>query len=270
MSEDGRSVGGGRRPSPGLIDAHAHLTDERFTADIDATLERAAAAGVSRIVSCGEDIASSERAVALAQRSPHVLAAVGIHPHRAPTADADALRRLRDLASEPGVAAIGEIGIDLSGRSAPRADQERAMAAQLELAAEMGLPVCIHVRDSGEVVRALLDRVKGARGYVHCYSEGPEQVDEWIGRGFLISLAGTVTYRGSERLRAAAARIPADRLLLETDAPALAPQPRRGTRNEPAFVTFTYDEVARIRGVAPAGLVELVRRNAASLFGARW
>lgn len=253
-----------------MIDAHAHLTDERFSGDLDAVLDRAARSGIDRILACGADVASSERAVTLAGRSSLVRAAVGIHPHRAPTADARALRRLRELASAPGVVALGELGIDLSGRSAARPDQERALLAQLELAAEVGMPVCLHVRDAGPVVRALVDRVARVRGYVHCYSEGPEEVDEWVGRGFLLSLAGTVTYPRSERLRGAAARIPSDRLLIETDAPSLAPQARRGRRNEPAFVAFTYEEVARIRGVTPVRLAELVRENAASLFGARW
>ncbi|MBI2983022.1 MAG: TatD family hydrolase [Chloroflexi bacterium] len=253
-----------------MIDAHAHLTDARFSSDLDAVLDRAASAGVDRILACGEDVVSSERAVTLAARSSGVRVAVGIHPHRAPAADAQALRRIRELASAPSVVAVGEIGIDLSGRSAPRPDQERALLAQLELAADADLPVCLHVRDSGPVVRALVDRVTGVRGYVHCYSEGPAEVDEWVARGFLMSLSGTVTYPRSEPLRAAAALIPSDRLLIETDAPSLAPQPRRGRRNEPAFVAFTYEEVARIRGVTPTRLAELVRENAASLFGARW
>ena len=253
-----------------MIDAHAHLTDERFSHDLDAVLQRAADAGLVRVLACGEDVASSERAVALAAGSPRVRAAVGIHPHRASAADARALQRIRELAGEPCVVAVGEIGIDLSGRSAPRPDQERALLAQLELAADVDLPVCLHVRDSGPVVRALVDRVAGVRGYVHCYSEGADEVDQWIARGFLLSLAGTVTYPRSERLRAAAALIPSERLLIETDAPSLAPQARRGRRNEPAFVAFTYDEVARIRGVTPGRLAERVRENAASLFAGRW
>lgn len=253
-----------------MIDAHAHLTDERFAGDVDAVLARAADAGVVRVLTCAEDVASSERSVALAAGSSRVRAAVGIHPHRAATADTRTLRRIRELASEPGVVALGEIGIDLSGRSAPRPDQERALLAQLELAVDAGLPVCLHVRDSGAVVRALVDRVAGVRGYVHCYSEGADEVDQWVSRGFFISFAGTLTYPRSEGLRAAAERIPEDRLLIETDAPSLAPQPRRGRRNEPAFVAFTYHAVARIRGVMPDRLATGVRENAASLFGARW
>lgn len=253
-----------------MIDAHAHLTDGRFAHDLDDVLARASDAGVTRILTCGEDVVSSEHAVELARRSPLVRAAVGIHPHRAQACDDAALQRLRELASEPGVVAIGEIGIDLSGGSAPRAVQERAFVAQVELAVDLGLPVCIHVRGSGEVVRALIDAVKTVHGYVHCYSEGPRQVDDWIRRGLLVSFAGTVTFPRSDRLRAAAALVPDDRLLIETDAPALAPRPHRGRRNEPAFVASTYGPVASLRGVTPARLAERVRENAASLFGSRW
>ena len=253
-----------------MIDAHAHLTDERIAADVDGAIRRAIEAGVTRIVTCGEDVVSSEAAVALAHQYDAVVATVGIHPHRADTATPGALARIRELAADPRVVAIGEMGIDLSGRSAPRAEQERAFIAQLEMAAELGLPACVHVRDAGPDARALVDRVPGARGYVHCYSEGPEQVGEWVGRGFHISFAGTVTFPKTDGLRAAARVVPDDRVLIETDAPYLAPQPQRGRRNEPAFVAATYAEVARVRGVSRDELSGQVRTNAAALFGSRW
>ena len=253
-----------------MIDAHAHLTDPRLAPEIDDVLARAAAAGVARILAVGEDIASSEAAVALARRSDVVRAAVGVHPHHASGWGGEALARLRSLALDEHVVAIGEIGVDLSGRSAPRADQERAFAAQLELAAERSLPVSVHVREAGSVVRDAIDRVKGIQGYVHCYSEGPDAVDDWIARGFLISFAGTVTYPRSEDLRAAAARVPADRILVETDAPVLAPQGHRGQRNEPAFIAATYACVAAARQTTVEALARVVAENAGSLFGRRW
>lgn len=275
-----------------MIDAHAHLTDERFARDLDAVIARASAAGVRRILACGEDVASSERAVELARREPLVRAAVGIHPHRAATCDAAALDRLRELARDETVVAIGEIGMDLSGRSAPRAEQERALVLQLDLAREAGKPVCLHVRDCGPAVRAILDRAAGVRGYVHCYSvpsqmagagrpgtpkegmathsERRDDVDAWIARGLLLSFAGTVTYPRADELRAAAAAVPADRILLETDAPALAPQSRRGRRNEPSLVAEAYAAVAAARGITAGDLAVLVERNARVLFGAAW
>lgn len=233
-------------------------------------LDRAATAGITRILACGEDLDSSEHAIALARRDQRVRAAVGIHPHRAVTCDEPALDRLRELARDEKVVAIGEIGIDLSGRSAPRADQERAFAAQLSLATGLDKPVCVHVRDAGDVARAVVDRAGALRGYIHCYSETRAEVDAWIRRGFYLSFSGTLTYPKNDELRAAAAAVPEDRLLLETDAPYLAPQGHRGRRNEPAFVAETYACVAQARGVSVSKLAESVRRNAGALFGTGW
>ncbi len=253
-----------------MIDAHAHLADDRFAADLDDVLVHARDAGVARILACGEDVASSERTIEIARRDRLVRAAVGIHPHRAATCDAAALARLRELARDERVVAIGEIGLDLSGRSAPRPSQEAALVAQLALAAELGLPVCLHVRDAGPEVRAVLDGVTHGTGYIHCYSETANEVDGWIERGFFVSFAGTVTYPRADVLRAAAAVVPDERLLVETDAPALAPQRRRGRRNEPAAIGETYETVARLRGRDVPSVAELVSRNAASLFGPCW
>ncbi|MGH2379456.1 MAG: TatD family hydrolase [Candidatus Limnocylindria bacterium] len=253
-----------------MIDAHAHLTDDRLASDVPGVLERAAAAGVERILTCGEDLASSEAAIALAERYPILRVAVGIHPHRAEALTPTAVGRIRHLARNEHVVGIGEIGIDLSGRSAPRAVQEEAFRAQVELAAELDLPVTIHVRDAGDAVRDLLDRLPRIRGHIHCYSEGPEEVEDWLRRGFWLSFAGTVTFPRSEGLRAAVALVPADRLLLETDAPYLAPQPRRGQCNEPAFIADTYAAVAGLRGMTALALAQAVSHNAAALFGHRW
>lgn len=253
-----------------MIDAHAHLTDPRIAAEVDDVIRRALEAGVTRIVTCGEDVPSSEAAVALARRYDSVVAAVGIHPHRAHAASPSALARIMDLAADPRVVAIGEIGVDLSGRSAPLDHQRRAFVAQLQMARDLGLPACVHVRDAGEEARSLVDRVPGVRGWIHCFSEGPAEVGEWTRRGFHVSFAGTVTYPGSGRLREAARATADDRVLIETDTPYLAPQARRGQRNEPAHVVHTYDGVARERGTTAAQLAEQVRANAAALFGHRW
>jgi TatD DNase family protein len=138
------------------------------------------------------------------------------------------------------------------------------------MARELGLPACVHVRDAGDEARSLVDRVPGVRGWIHCFSEGPAEMGEWTRRGFHVSFAGTVTYPGSGRLREAARAAADDCVLIETDTPYLAPQARRGQRNEPAHVVHTYDEVARERGTTAAQLAEQVRANAAALFGQRW
>lgn len=255
-----------------LVDAHAHLTDKRFTGDLPAVLERATAQGVTRILTCGEDVASSTEALALDH--PVLRFAVGIHPHRAASCDAAALARLRLLAADPRVVAIGEIGIDLSGLSAPVDAQERAFAAQLDLAASLGLPVVVHVRDAGDAARRIVDAARSrgmaVRGQLHCYSEGPREVAGWLARGFTLSFSGTVTYPKSDALRAAAREVPADRLLAETDAPYLAPQPVRGQRNEPAFVAHTLAAIAVLRGADSGALAVQLAANAAALFGPRW
>lgn len=253
-----------------MIDAHAHLTDERFAADLDDVVARAREAGVERVLTCGEDLRSSRAAIEVARTHDIVRVAVGIHPHRAQSCDEEAIGELRRLASDERVVAIGEIGMDLSGRSAPRADQERALRAQMELAAELDLPVVLHVRESGRDLRPMIDRIGKVRGQVHCFSEGPVEVAEWTVRGFHISFAGTVTFSRNTGLHEAARVVPLDRLLLETDAPYLAPEPHRGRRNEPAFVAASYARVAAERSVEVEALASVVARNAAVLFGDRW
>ncbi len=230
-------------------------------------LARARDAGITRILTCGEDVASSEAAIAMARAHPEVRVAVGIHPHRAVSLADATLEALRRLAADPRVVAIGEIGIDLSGRSAPQADQERAFLAQLDLADELGLPVVVHVREAGPVVRSL---VKGRvlRGQLHCYSEGPAEVAAWRALGLVPSFAGPVTYRANRALREAA-RDPGP-VLVETDAPYLAPEGHRGQRNEPAHVEITYRTVAAERGTDLAALIATAAETAAALFGDRW
>jgi len=258
------------RYPPAVIDAHAHLTDRRFATDVADVLERARKAGIARVLTAGEDVASSDEAVALAAHHDDVRVAVGVHPHRAASWGPDALDRLTELARNPRVVAIGEIGMDFSGRSSPPDVQEAAFRGQLALATLLNLPVVIHVRDSGDRVRSILGEGLDVRGMVHCYSEGPDELAAWLDFGLHISFAGTLTYPGSDRLRAAAARVPADRLLAETDAPYLAPQNARGRRNEPLYVAATHAALARERGVDIGDLAGQIAANAQTLFGERW
>ena len=253
-----------------MIDAHAHLDDRRFADDLDDVLQRAWAVGITRVVSCGEDLASSERNVLIARRHPAVRVAVGVHPHRAESWNVDVSAMVNRLARDRFVVAIGEIGLDLSGRSAPREAQERAFSEQLALAHTLDLPVVIHVREAGPPARELIDRAGAVRGMVHCFSEGPDEVDEWARRGFAISFAGTLTYPKNDALRRAAARVSAERILVETDAPYLAPQARRGRRNEPAFVLDTMAALAAARGEDSVVLDRQVAENARKLFGDRF
>jgi len=253
-----------------VIDAHAHLTDRRFADDLPEVLDRARKAGITRVLTAAEDVASAEACVALARRHADLRVAVGIHPHRSATWGREALADLTELARDPTVVAIGEIGMDFSGRSAPPRAQEAAFRGQLALASLVKLPAVIHVRDAGDRVRAILRESDSVPGMIHCYSEGPEELDEWLALGVHISFAGTLTYPGSERLREAARRVPADRLLAETDAPYLAPQNARGRRNEPLYVAATHAALARERGAEIGDVVAAVARSARSLFGDRW
>ena len=253
-----------------MIDAHAHLDDRRFADDLEAVLAAAWSAGIERVLSCAEDLASSERNVLIARRHPSVRVAVGVHPHRATSWSGDVAAMIGRLARDGRVVAIGEIGMDLSGRSAPREEQQRAFSEQLQLARSLDMPVVVHVRDAGDLARALVDRAGGGRGMVHCFSEGPDEVDEWTRRGFAVSFAGTVSYPKNRTLREAASRVPSDRLLVETDAPYLPPQTRRGQRNEPAFVVETLAAVAAARETEPAELGRRIAENAQRLFGDRW
>ena len=253
-----------------MIDAHAHLTDRRFADDLTEVLERAHKAGITRVLTAAEDVDSSVAALALARKHADVRVAVGIHPHRASMWGREALTRLTDLAKDPFVVAIGEIGMDFSGRSAPPRVQEAAFRGQLALAALVKLPAVIHVRDAGERVRAILRESAPLSAMIHCYSEGPDELQEWLGLGVHISFAGTLTYPGSDRLREAARRVPLDRLLAETDAPYLAPQNARGRRNEPLYVAATHAALARERGADIGDVAGAVAKNARSLFGDRW
>ena len=253
-----------------MIDAHAHLTDRRFATDVGEVLERARKAGVERVLTAGEDVPSSEEAQVLAARHGDIRVAVGVHPHRAASWGVDALSRLTELARDARVVAIGEIGLDFSGRSSPPMVQEAAFRGQLALAALLDLPVVIHVRDAGERVRAILGEGLGVRGMIHCYSEGPDELAAWLDLGLFISFAGTITYPGSEAQRTAAGRVPADRLLAETDAPYLAPQNARGRRNEPLYVAATHAALARERGAEIGDLAGQIAQNARDLFGERW
>lgn len=252
-----------------MIDAHAHLTDARLAAETALLVARAEAAGVQRILTCGEDLPSSRAALELARAHRIVRVAVGVHPHRADTLDPAALAELRRIAADPLVVAIGEIGIDHSGRSAAPAAQEAAFLAQLDLAAELELPAVVHVRDAGPAVRRLVAG-RQVRAQLHCYSEGPDEVPAWLALGFSISFAGTVTFKANRSLREAAGAVPADRILVETDAPYLAPEPHRGGRNEPALIGATYAAVAAARGSTLDDLTGQVAASAARLFGPRW
>jgi TatD DNase family protein len=251
-----------------VIDTHAHLEMEAFDGDREAVLARATAAGLTAIVTVGTTLPDCETAVALARRYPPVYAAVGIHPHEVKGIDATTYGALRLLARGTKVVAIGEIGLDFFYDNSPRDVQLRCFAEQLDLAEELDLPVIIHDRDAHAETLGILRPRKGRlRGALHCFSGDAVMARECIALGFHLSVAGPVTYQKADQLREVAREIPPERLLIETDAPYLSPEPYRGKRNEPAYVVETARRLAEIRGVTAGELERLTATNARRLFG---
>jgi len=251
-----------------LIDSHAHLNFPQFDADREAVIARARKAGLVAILNVGTDLASSRTAVKLAEKYDFLYAAVGVHPHDARTLTPTVLDELRRLARHPKVVAIGEIGLDYYRDLSPRPMQQWAFADQLALAAELGLPVVVHSREAHDDVLATLQGWDGV-GVLHSYSAGPERLEEVLELGFYIGISGPVTFPKANRLRAVAATVPLERLLVETDCPYLTPEPHRGRRNEPAYVQYVVEAVARARETSPKAVARATADNARRLFGMR-
>jgi TatD DNase family protein len=247
-----------------LVDTHCHL---EMLDDPEGALARGREAGVDAVVTIGIDDATSRQAVALAAAHQGVYATVGLHPHDADASLEEVLGELEALAAEPKVVAIGECGLDFYRDLSPRDAQRRAFSAQIALARRCALPLVVHVREAGdEAMRMLADEAAGLAVIMHCFSL-PHHVDECNERGYYASFAGNVTYRNAGDLRAAAARVREDLLLVETDAPFLAPVPHRGKRNHPAWVAHTAAAVAAERGWSAARLAEVTTANARRVFG---
>ena len=249
-----------------MVDTHAHLS---VCEPRDSELVAAArAAGVTRILTVGMDEDSNAEAIAAAEAHDEVLACVGRHPNSAAGFDGAAAERIAELAGHTRVAAIGETGLDYYRDAAPRDDQRRAFEAQVEIARGVGKPVVIHMRESVEDTFELLaSAADGVTVILHCFSAPAERVPEAVTRGWYCSFAGNLTYPKAEDLREAARLVPDDLLLVETDSPFLAPQPRRGRPNQPAYVVATAEELSALRGVEYTALEAIVERNAREAFG---
>jgi TatD DNase family protein len=244
-----------------VIDTHAHLEPP----EAGEVLARARDAGVDRVVCVATTIAGGHDALALAEAHAGVYACLGIHPHEAGGEDAARVDELRELLAHPRAVAVGETGLDYYRDYAPAAAQHALFAAQLRLAADTGKPVVIHTRAADDDTLAVL-RDHPGRVVLHCFSS-PALLDTALERGWYVSFAGNVTYKNAYDLRAAALAVPADRLLAETDSPYLAPQPVRGTRNEPATVRHTVAALAAARGEDAGELARRIDENADAVFG---
>ncbi len=246
-----------------MIDTHAHLDGCDEPAAF--LVERARALGVSRIVTIGTGLASCRSALAIAEEEEGVFAALGIDPHGAGGGDAGRVGDLGELLAHPAAVAVGETGLDYFHDLAPRDAQLALFERQLELAASLGLPVVIHTRDADADTAAVLAPFPGTV-ILHCFS-APALLETAIDRGYYVSFAGNVTYPKATALREAAAAVPADRILAETDSPYLSPQPLRGKRNEPANVLHTLGVLAHVRSEEVSALEIQIDRNATAAFG---
>jgi TatD DNase family protein len=251
-----------------LIDTHCHLADPAFDAAREAVLARAREAGVGHIVAIGETRARSEQAADLARRHPGVSATAGVHPHEASTWDETSAAWLRVALRESVVVAAGEMGLDYHYDFSPRDRQREAFDAQMAIASDAGRPAVIHAREADADVAAILRNHPATVAILHSFSSGPSLLQAGIALGHYVSWSGMITFRRWDG-EALVREVPTDRLLVETDAPYLAPVPHRGHRNEPAFVARTAARLGEILGLPLEEVMSLTTANAARLFGPR-
>ena len=251
-----------------MIDSHCHLTDPRLESQLDDVLARAAAAGITRMITIGTDIEDDRRAVALCQGRDNLRCAVGIHPNYTHEADLEDLPFLRDVQSAPAVVALGEMGLDYHHKFSPRQRQLSFFEPQMALAAELNRPVVIHSREATDDTLAVMRAFPSVRAVFHCFTGSPAEARAILDAGYLIGFTGAVTYKKNDALREAAALVPLDRMLVETDAPYLSPEPKRSQKtHEPALVVHVAETLARVKGVAVEDIDRVTTANAVRLFG---
>ena len=253
-----------------LIDTHAHLDDEKFAHDCAAVVERALAAGVVKIITMGDSLDSSARSVALAERFEPVYASVGIHPEEAQPMTAATDEQIAAWTAQEKVVAIGEIGLDYYWEKDEerRALQRAIFVRQLDLARQLKLPVCIHDREAhGDMMKILKTEGRGLRGVLHCYSGSWEMAAELLKSDWYFGIDGPLTYKNAAKLPEIVQRLPAERILVETDSPYLSPMPFRGKRNEPAHVLCVAKKAAELRGESLEAFARATRENTRELYG---
>ena len=250
-----------------LFDSHLHLTDAAFAGAVDETIARAREAGVAGMVTISSNLTDAREAIRIADLNPDIWATAGLHPHEARDYRRAHVEDLRSLVAEAAVVAIGETGLDFFYENSPRDEQAESFEAQLDLAAETGLPVVVHSRaadpETIDFVRGYAGRVIGV---LHCFSGGAALLEAGLDAGWYVSFSGIVTFRKFEDV-GLVRRVPADRLLIETDSPYLAPVPMRGKRNEPALVGHTCAALARIRDEEPEDVAQVTLENACRFYG---
>ena len=253
-----------------LIDTHCHIQTDEFDEDRAEVLARAREAGVDTLIVVGGagDLATNDQAVQLAETHARLYATVGMHPHDAKDVSAETMDRLRGLAQHPKVVAIGETGLDFHYDNSPREVQREMFERFASLAVETRLPIVVHNRESDREVAETIRNRGGGRleGVIHCFTSDQAAARSFLDLGFYLSFSGIVTFKNAEGLRDVARQVPLDRLLIETDAPFLAPVPKRGRRNEPAYVRYVAETLAQVRGVSVDEIAGAASRNARALF----
>lgn len=250
-----------------IWDTHAHLDDPRYEEGVDEVVARAQAAGVERITNIGCDLPSSRRSVEIAQSHDNIYAAVGIHPQDIPGVSEADYEELKALARTPKVIGWGEIGLDYYRELPPRDEQKKAFIRQIELADQCRLPIIIHSRDAHQDVLDIVKKYPPQYGGVfHCYSGSWEMAKVLLNLGFYLSFAGPLTFKNNRQTVEVAAHVPTDRFLVETDSPYLTPEPRRGKRNEPAYVAEVVKRIAELKGLSAEETAELAWKNGERLF----
>jgi TatD DNase family protein len=250
-----------------MIDSHCHLTDSAFDEDREQVLERAKEAGITHCIVVADSIESAEKGITLTKRFPEMLSAsIGIHPHKASEWNEKSDMKLREFASDKSVVAIGEIGLDYHYEFSPRDIQRRAFEEQLHIAKELNLPAILHTREAYEGTLAIVKKVRPQKLVWHCCTEKWENVEPFLAMSSMLSFGGIATYPNAADMRETIRRCPMDRMMLETDAPYLAPIPYRGKRNEPAYVMEVAKCIATVKGLSLEEVEQVTTENAVRFF----
>ena len=253
-----------------LIDSHAHIQGNEYDGEVEVIIERARGVGVEKIIAVGGagDMSSNTDAIALADSFHAVYATVGMHPHDAKDVGIEELETLRGLTTHPKVVAVGETGLDYYYNHSSHELQEQAFSSFIHMACETGLPIVVHESDAAEKAAELLRQEGNGKlcGVIHCFTGNYQAARAYLDLGFYLSFTGIITFKNAEPLRAVVRQIPLDRILVETDAPYLTPVPHRGKRNEPAYVRFVAETVAKVRGISLEEVASITTANTQKLF----
>lgn len=251
-----------------MIDSHCHLADAQFKDDLDDVLARAKKAGIDTMITIADSLGEAEQCIAIAERHPHIFATVGVHPHNAKGWKKGHADRLKELInSSKKVRAVGEIGLDYHYDHSPRGDQRAVFLEQLTISRELGLPAVVHCREAVKDIETIIREVEPLQVVIHCCTEKWEDVEWLVKLGHFLSFTGIATYPSSHDIRETIKRCPLSQMMIETDAPYLAPVPHRGKRNEPAYVAEVAKKIAEIKGISVAEVDAATTKNAMEFFG---